>query len=319
MKIRPVKILAGNHGSAMAFVLVVTVLMLSGALWAVATYRAGVNATTGLIEKFQARVEAESVLQLLLFYGATGEISSSAMVHDLPREYRCPPRLPLDGTRTALLPADNTQTTVAMQDLAGSLNVVFAPKDQFNRLLQLLDVPPGESVVIADSLQDWLDSDDFHQVNGAERWYYEQKAGVRYRPRNSIFIQSPFELALIRGMKDEYLEKILPHITVAPTPGYNPATMTSAVLAVTLGCTLAEAEQLVALRGRKGYFTANDILQVLGHTGGIAIDGLGVPSRVVRITVESIVGEARQVIESEVTFAEDDYGPFRHLTWNEGS
>ena len=124
---------------------------------------------------------------------------------------------------------------------------------------------------------------------------------------------------MIRGMKSEYLQKILPYITVSPLQGYNVLTMSKVMLVATLNCTLQEAEQLVNIRRGKGFFNQSDIQAVLGEMTPVNINGLGFPSKIVRITIEGVVGDARNVIQGEVSFIADQYGPFRVLTWRDGA
>lgn len=55
-----------------------------------------------------------------------------------------------------------------------------------------------EAGIAADSLADWIDSDNKPRANGAEREYYEQ-LGLSKLPRNTGF-GSTEEMALVRGM-----------------------------------------------------------------------------------------------------------------------
>lgn len=73
-----------------------------------------------------------------------------------------------------------------------------ASTEQVRRLLDLLDIDPMDAAVIADSIEDWLDENDLHQLNGAEDQYY-QSLEPPYRAKNGPCDRVE-ELLLVRGV-----------------------------------------------------------------------------------------------------------------------
>jgi general secretion pathway protein K len=72
---------------------------------------------------------------------------------------------------------------------------------QWRRLLDLLDVEPADADVIADSVADWIDENDLHQLHGAEDDYYASLVPP-YRAKNAP-IDRVEELLLVRGVTPE--------------------------------------------------------------------------------------------------------------------
>ncbi len=303
----------------MVFVLVVCLILLSGAAWVVQMYSENVEATGNIIYKMEAEVANESAMQLLQYAVATGTFTSSSVLGNIPREFGVPANIRLDGSRyTAKLPVKG-ETTFSLQDLAGCFNLFFAARHDLARFLAAAGLPFEEVAVIKDSFADWKDSDDLQFPNGAERWYYVQDAQTGYKPRNSIFLQTPEEFSLIRGVKPEYMQKILPELTITPVGGYNIQTMGPLGLAAVLGISEDEAERLVALRRARGHFVTEEMETVLGSARErLTISGFGFPSQAVRFHVETVVEKARSTIRADVLFLEDELGPFRVLTWAKG-
>ncbi|TON99979.1 hypothetical protein CGH44_24480, partial [Vibrio parahaemolyticus] len=79
----------------------------------------------------------------------------------------------------------------------------------FDKLLKFADVEAGQRLIILDSLEDWMDNDNFVRLNGAEKQFYNTPS----LPRNAP-IQSIDELRMVRGMTDEIWRKISPHLTL---------------------------------------------------------------------------------------------------------
>ncbi|TXG85526.1 MAG: hypothetical protein E6R12_00235 [Sphingomonadales bacterium] len=94
-----------------------------------------------------------------------------------------------------------------------SLGSLFGPAAR--RLFEAAGVTGARLDVLADSLADWIDSDDYVESSGAESAYYAPE-GIR--PRNSGII-SLDELVRIRGMDAELLERVRPALTVSTRLG----------------------------------------------------------------------------------------------------
>lgn len=77
-------------------------------------------------------------------------------------------------------------------------------REQWKRLMDVLEIDPLEGDVIVDSILDWTDEDDLHQLNGAEDDYYS-KLEPPYRAKNGPLDRIE-ELLLVRGVTKELFE-----------------------------------------------------------------------------------------------------------------
>jgi general secretion pathway protein K len=85
-------------------------------------------------------------------------------------------------------------------------------REQFERLLALLDIDP----TLAGAVVDWLDSDlDVRFPNGGEDNAYAN-ADPQYRTPNTM-ITSPSELMAIVGFDQESYSRLAPYVTALPT------------------------------------------------------------------------------------------------------
>jgi general secretion pathway protein K len=120
----------------------------------------------------------------------------------------------------------------------------------FQRLLSLLNLP----ISLADSLVDWLDSDNVPQSNdGAEAAYY-LSLQPPYLPANRP-LSDLDELHLVRGFSEDVRTRLRPFVTALPvTTTVNVNTAPPEVLcAVIEGLTLGAARTLVGKR-EQAYF-----------------------------------------------------------------
>jgi len=93
---------------------------------------------------------------------------------------------------------------VRVLDEAGKIPLNKVTPDQLRLIFKNLEIPDNDAEIIADSIVDWRDADDFHQPNGAESDYYED-LDRPYRAKNANF-DSVEELLLVRGVTREYFE-----------------------------------------------------------------------------------------------------------------
>ncbi len=77
-------------------------------------------------------------------------------------------------------------------------------EEQWKRFLDALGVEPDEADIIVDSVTDWTDGNDLHQLNGAETDYY-QRLTPPYRAKNAPFDRVE-ELLLVRGVTRELFD-----------------------------------------------------------------------------------------------------------------
>ncbi|MDN3511355.1 MAG: general secretion pathway protein GspK [Candidatus Jettenia sp.] len=104
---------------------------------------------------------------------------------------------------------------VFISDESGKINInkiTDDTKDNFVKFLTFckLDILTAET--ITDSLLDWLDKDDLHHINGAEKDYYSSLPDP-YEPKNGPF-ESIEEMALVKGVTPHIFEMIREHLTI---------------------------------------------------------------------------------------------------------
>src|SRR6185503_10932343 len=124
----------------------------------------------------------------------------------------------------------------------------------------------NEAEIIADSIVDWRDDDDFHQPNGAETEYYESLERP-YRAKNAPF-DTVEELLLVRGVTRElfYGDEERPGLkdlfsVFTTTPTYNPNTATPALIQALGGFDAKAAGEFADARTKSGSGAAVDELR----------------------------------------------------------
>ena len=90
---------------------------------------------------------------------------------------------------------------VKVVDEESKLPINSSTPEQLKRLLALLEVDPFDSDIIVDSITDWMDDNDLHQLNGAEDDYYTSLSPP-YRAKNGP-LDRVEELLLVRGVTPE--------------------------------------------------------------------------------------------------------------------
>ncbi len=102
-------------------------------------------------------------------------------------------------------------------DEDSKININTATPDMLRSLFAYAGVPDDDILIMIDSIADWKDPDSDEHLNGAEDEYYEG-LDEPYKAKNMNF-DIPEELALVRGVKPEYLyggektKALLPLIT----------------------------------------------------------------------------------------------------------
>ncbi len=80
---------------------------------------------------------------------------------------------------------------------SGKIDLNRINRPLFSQFLQEYGYEEDEKEIFIDSIQDWIDNDDLHRLNGAESEYYETLA-QNYSPKNSPF-SDPSEIFMVRG------------------------------------------------------------------------------------------------------------------------
>jgi general secretion pathway protein K len=90
---------------------------------------------------------------------------------------------------------------VQVFDEQSKLPINRMSEGQLRQVMELLQVEASDSDVIVDSIVDWIDENDLHQLNGAESDYYESLTPP-YRAKNGPMDRVE-ELLLVRGVTPE--------------------------------------------------------------------------------------------------------------------
>ena len=95
------------------------------------------------------------------------------------------------------------EVEIRITDEDSLININFAQQDRLHLLLQHVGIKEDDIIIIMDSIADWKDPDKEHHLSGAEDDYYEDLKDP-FKAKNGLF-DVPEELALVRGMKREYI------------------------------------------------------------------------------------------------------------------
>ncbi|MBI3583152.1 MAG: general secretion pathway protein GspK [Nitrospinae bacterium] len=118
--------------------------------------------------------------------------SRESTVHEPLKE-----RLKLDG-RVNMIHFIDGYAEVRVMDEGGKIDINVASRDDIIRVITALGLEVEDKDVIADSILDWIDEDNFHRLNGAEDDYY-RLLPEPYRAKNET-LNTVDELLWVRGI-----------------------------------------------------------------------------------------------------------------------
>lgn len=191
-----------KKGFALALTLwIVAIMSLVTALY-LSYGREIVQKTTLLNKKLEAIFEVESAVELLKFYGMTGNLSQNNIsTNGLKKLFpHFPTRIFIDGRVTKW-----GKITIILQDTAGLIGTNDV-EGIMNYLISNKKISKDKEAIIKDSINDWLDNNSFKLLNGAESSFYRSQ-GYAYLPRNENYFSSIDELFSVRGLVDSNLDK----------------------------------------------------------------------------------------------------------------
>ncbi|MEE9258830.1 MAG: hypothetical protein V3U37_04755 [Nitrospinaceae bacterium] len=161
------------------------------------------------------------------------------------------------------IPFGNGTITYTITDENGKIPINTVSREILIKVLTLSGLEVGtERDVIADSILDWIDSDDKHRLNGAEDEYY-RTLFPPYQAKNSKF-ETLDELLRVRGVTEEILygakegdEEIYQgldkFLTVYNVSGINPNTASEEILPAFYSET--QVKDILEARAEKGYYS----------------------------------------------------------------
>lgn len=186
------------------------------------------------------------------------------------------------------LPVPGGTVTGRLTDLSGKFNINWVVNngqadenrvDMLRRLLITLEL----SEALADTITDWIDSDNLPRSNGAESSIYAERRPA-YRSANRA-ISHITELRLIAGMDEESYQRLLPHVAALP-PNANARRLNvntasiETLMALDSGLTRERATRLHA----NGLASFSQLEAFLQHP---AMDGIVLPAADTLLSVNS--------------------------------
>lgn len=222
-----------NQGIALFQVLLITAVISILAIQFTQTAKNQISIASTIVDRTQAQALMRSTEAELLFALITEprrrEANASNEYAKVWNFYGAPFVLEGDDERAL----DNSVTVeVSLQDQNGLLSLYrgYRPKLLEGLIRQVIANYPAEKVydspliedglelsVLANSLIDWQDRDDFLLINGAESQYYKTPG----MPTN-LPLQTYEELKLVRGFTPELLDALWPYVTIRPQDYFNP-------------------------------------------------------------------------------------------------
>lgn len=154
--------------------------------------------------------------------------------------------------RLPAMPVENGEVVGLIEDRQGRFNlnnllqngsVNLAALAQFKRLLNLLSLSPA----LANSVADWIDSDDRVQAEGGAEDAYYLNLPRPYRTANQPLLELG-ELVKIKGFDVQIIDRLRSFVTVLPS-------------ATTVNVNFASPEVLVALSGNMSVSDARMMVQ----------------------------------------------------------
>jgi hypothetical protein len=192
-----------------------------------------------LHDKLAITIQSESIVELLKFYFATGKFVEGRVENKLLTDIvpSFPQQVPIDSSKIVW-----GNNTIILQDSAGLISLY-----DVNTIAKYLGYGTYHKYgIIKDSLEDWLDIDDFSNLNGAEQSFYRQE-GKQYIVRNGKYFTSFEELMLVKGIYDINLTKLKElqrHLTISDKIQYNLFTLQKSVLQRRYNLSESNMEQL---------------------------------------------------------------------------
>lgn len=202
----------------------------------------------------------------------------------------------------------------ALQDEGGLFSLNLATESTINRFLGLLGVSSEVVPSLVAKLQDYMDIDDLHRLNGAEKNHYKN---LNLPLPTNHFLLHPMQTKRVMDWANEKEiwadQKLLQLMNknLSSLPNFN--TAPALVLQAAYGITASAAEQLVQLRESSPFYKLSTIQQI---TGDFEIDQLYLnvfPIRHLRLTLWHSESRRMRQIHLELTHDHDEFKPWRVL------
>jgi len=180
-------------------------------------------------------------------------------------------------------------TVVRLQDNRGLLNLNATDDARLQRFLGLLSIPPEKNARLIDTLRDYMDRDDLHRLNGAEKDDY---LAQKLPPPSNTPLLTPLEIRRIIGWRDEVdlwkIGRLIELTTAGVSYGVNPNTAPSEILRTLPGVTEEIARGIIDRRQKEPFSYVAQLDNLIPMTPVEIADVIVVfPSNSIRITQSS--------------------------------
>src|SRR3990167_6427288 len=175
----------------------------------------------------------------------------------------------MPSTRPYSLKIGDRNCKVFISDEGAKINInkiTNETRTSFVKVLTAYKLEELAAEIITDSILDWLDEDELHHVNGAEKQYYDTLLEP-YEPKNGPF-ETIEELTLVRGITPEIFELLREHLTIYGSGKINVNFAPKEVLLYVPMITQEIAEAVVKYRKKKGKIkSVADLEEIFGPYG----------------------------------------------------
>jgi general secretion pathway protein K len=174
----------------------------------------------------------------------------------------------------------------ALQDNGGLIDVVRINPQQLTRLLNLAgDSTNNRPEELIAKLQDYVDPDDLHRLNGAESYHYQQAS---MPPPTNTSLKTPAQLTSVLGW-NQYPQLLTDDnlyfsLSITPRNLLNLNAATKTAMMVELDIDEATADHLIQRRNERPFSSLHEVVsQTDLYTAAIYDQASVYPSRVIRL------------------------------------
>jgi general secretion pathway protein K len=300
--------------------------------------RTEINITKNYKEELESYAMAEGGVQraiLELIYKQdprVQQLRKPSKLEETPPEKR---EWVTDG-RPYLLSYDRGVCEIRVMSEAGKVNINLVSEQMIQKILENLGVDLETRGIIADSIMDWRDPDDFYRVNGAENDYY-QSLKEPYFCKNGP-LSSIEEMLLIRGITPDLFygkkgkgeEEAKEQRTglkdifsiYSPMQQIDINSATTAVLRTTLGISPEMARKIVEVREEKAFEHQGDLIQrvpelapLIGQIGPMITYKTMIPYYTIESRAKNNEGGSKRGIKVIVKIAPAEKQNYKMIQW----
>ncbi len=294
-----------DKGSVLVITLILMSVTMTLALYIVKLSKDVVQSYQMVMDKLDAKIEAESTVEVLKFLLSTNPVEKNRINVNtkIDENLSVSKTFYTDGREEKI-----NNTTVRIYDTGRKINLLSIDETMVKVLFSNIGIDRKRIPIASDSYMDWIDKDDLKRLNGAERYYYRFEKKASYEPRNSITIQDVEELRLIRGFDKDY-QKIKDYFFIYHKGSTNIYAAQPKVLKALLGLSDEQVVQIISLREKEEKFEGLEgSLEGLLPTLSEYISSY--PNNIYEIYIKTSKGEAVEKLYSIIDFHVYEDKPF---------